>query len=333
MVISRHLPESTSATPCHEYAAYGLRLRSDIPLPLPLASHSEEAQSGVVFRRASVACAPEPDGPLVMVRTCQVHGDVIKVFRGPGGIWFWLRSIGTFHALPDLRTVAVYPDGCDDERALGHAAIQPVLICLLNYRGMPTLHASAVETPYGCVAFAGVSGQGKSTMTAAFLRRGAALLTDDALPLRVEGGTVCGVPGPPHMKVWSATAQHTLHLDDTLPSLTASLEKKYLALDGRYEYAPVSTPLRAIYVLRRYDPVASSRSEVYIRRLAGRDGLTALLYHTLLRACLRPEEEGAFLPIYAHTIRQAPVRMLTYPSGFEHQDAVHDAVLEDVRTP
>lgn len=334
MKASPGLPQqSASAGQRHRYTAYRLLLRSDLPLPLPLAPSETSARGAVDIRHAAEVCAPDPDGPLVLQRTCQVHGDVLRVSRGPGGTWFWLRSTGTFHVSPDLTAVDVYPDDCDDERALGHATIQPVLVCMLNFRGIPVLHASAVETPLGCIAFLGASGQGKSTMTAAFLRRGAALVTDDAMPLVSErDGVVCGVPGPPHMKLWNATVQHTLHLDGGLPNLTAALEKKLLALEDRYEYAQTPTPLRAIYVLQRYVPTGSVRPEVSIQRLAGRDGLAALLSHTFLRACLRSEEEGAFLPLYARTLRQAPVRLLTYPSGFELQDTVHDAILEDLRT-
>ena len=330
MPISSVPLKSSTAGMENLYAAYGLRVHSDLALPLPPVSPGAGAQADVLIRFNDATRTPEPDGPLLLCRTCEVHGDVLKVWRGPSGVWFWLRSVGVFHIAPDLKTVDVYPEGCDDERALAHAVIQPVLVYILNRSGMPVLHASAVQTRHGAVAFLGMSGQGKSTMTAAFLRRGAALLTDDALPLRIEQDVAYGVPGPPHMKLWDATAQHTLHLHSDLPHLTATLDKKYLALDGRFDYVPAAVPLRAMYVLRRYEPLASGSPDVGIHRLGGRDGLAALLRYTLLRDCLRPVEEGAFLPLYAQALRQSPVRMLVFPSGFEHQDAIHDAILADM---
>lgn len=332
MPISSVPLKSSSAGIDALYTVYGLRVRSDIALPLPAESGSpdEGARADVSIRIHDVTRPPEPDGPLLMCRTCAVHGDVLKMWRGPGGVWFWLRSTGVYHIASDLKTVDVYPEGCEDGRALVHAVIQPVLVFILNSRGMPVLHASAVQTRQGAVAFLGMSGQGKSTMTAVFLRHGAALLTDDALPLRVETDIVYGVPGPPHMKLWDATAEHTLHLHGDLPNLTATLDKKYLALDGRFDYVLGAVPLRAVYVLRRYDPVAAQRTDVSIHRLSGRDGLVGLLRYTLLRDCLRPVEEGAFLPTYAQAIRQSPVRMLVFPSGFEHQDAIHHTILTDM---
>lgn len=333
MAVSSIPPDSASVGRGDLYAAYGLRVRSDIPLPLPPAPDDAGARTDVRIRHHGTAHAPEPTGQVRMVRTCPVHGDVLKVFRGPEGTWFWLRSVGIYHLTPDLKTVDVYPADREDPRAVGHAVIQPVLVYVMNRRGMPVLHASGIETGRGAVAFLGMSGQGKSTMIASFLRRGAALLTDDALPLRIEAGVAYGVPGPPHMKLWDATAEHALHLDGNLPALSALAEKKYLALDQRYEYAPAAAPMRAIYVLQRYDPIASHRTDVRVQRLGSRESLAALLSHALLRDCLLPVEEGAFLPLFAHTIRQAPVRALTYPSGFEYQDAIHEAILEDLDRP
>jgi len=120
------------------------------------------------------------------------------VHRGPGGAWIWQRGTATFHIAPDARRVRVYPEGEADERAIGLGLAGPVLLYIVHKLGRPSLHAGAVVTEHGAVGFLGQQGQGKSTITASFLRHGAALLTDDALltmppePLEYQGHEAIG---------------------------------------------------------------------------------------------------------------------------------------------
>jgi hypothetical protein len=167
-------------------------------------------------------------------------------------------------------------------------------------------------------------------MAATFLRRGAALLTDDALPLLVGDDGIYAVPGPPIMKLWSETAQHALEVVDELPNLMAASEKKLLALSERYPLAPAPVRVRALYLLDRYDPVARGYTNVAVQRLSLRESLLALTVYTSHRDYLLPSDEAPFLPIYARLATQAAVRTLTYPHGFDYQDAVHTQILADL---
>ncbi len=314
------------------YEAYGLRVSSPLQLPLPLAPHLD-ASAGEPDIRVSIhhsKAAPRPDGPEVYAIPCPTHGADLRVFRGPGGAWIWHQAIGTFHVSVDAACVAVYPEGDADSRAIGHGLVGPVLIYALLRRARPVLHAAGVMTTNGATLFLGPSGQGKTTLAAAFLRHGAALLSDDAVPVMVAGDCVYGEPGPAYMKVWRETAEHALSLTDELPDIMANYDKKLLALGGRYTSACAPAPIRAIYLLSRYDASTANRTDVTLHPLGQRDGLTALLAYTSNRAYLLPTEEAPLLPAYARLVAQAPVRILSYPSGFEHQDAVYGRVLADV---
>ena len=99
-----------------------------------------------------------------------------------------MTGIADFVIDPDLRTVVVHP------AVDGRSHVIPIVIpgtvtaFLLSIRGWSVLHGSAVEIDGRALAFVGVSGQGKSTMAALFCAAGAALVTDDVLPLRFETG-------------------------------------------------------------------------------------------------------------------------------------------------
>jgi hypothetical protein len=325
----RTVARERRAASCN-YALYDLCVSSEVPLfgaPMLLEATSTP---DVVVQRIDSMRPLVVDQPAVAEIACPVHGPHMREYRDASGVWIWLQAIGTFHVAPDGRQVDVYPDAGVDERMLSLALDGPVLLFVRHLRGYPTLHASAVVTPRGVVAFLGPRGRGKSTMAATFLRRGAALLTDDALPLIVGDGDIYVVPGPPIMKLWSATAQHALEMDDELPNLMAASEKKLLTLSERYPLTAAPVRLHALYLLDRYDPIARGHSDVALRRLSQRDSLLAMMAYTSNRDYLLPSDEAPFLPIYARLAAQAPVCALAYPHGFEYQDTVHGRILADL---
>lgn len=329
-----HLSPTRDASPIQVtlYNGYGLIVRSEVPLPL--ASAGAPHASVDVTIRVQSGPAPEIEAPLVAWMPCEIHGVDMRVYRGPLGTWIWRREVATFAISPDLRQVDVWrtPEATDD-RALGLALIGPVLLFLMLMRGMPPLHASAVMVDERAIAFLGVQGQGKSTMAAAFLRHGARILTDDALPFYASpaDGTLIARPGPPHMKLWEATASHTLGITEVLPNLHDTSEKKLLSLDALSTIGAGEVPLAAIYLLERFDPAAVNCADISIRPLTARQAVTHLLTHTVSRSYLLPPEEVPLLQFYAQVVKRIPVRAVAYPSGFAHQQAVYAAILEDVR--
>lgn len=309
------------------YSMYGLSVQSDLPLPLAPGWTEDLTAPKVVIRRFALECPIAPDAPPVARISCHIHGMHMREYRRPDGVWIWLREIGAFRVSPDAACVDVYPDERADDRSLGLALAGPVLTFVRHQLGCPSLHASAVVTAHGAVAFLGPRGRGKSTMAASFLRWGALLLTDDALPLLVQGSGIHGVPGPAFMKVWHETAAHTLGLTDNLPNLMANVEKRLFAVNGPYQSADRPVRLRALYLLDRYDPTSAGRVDVTMQPLRGREALLSLLAHTAIRSYLLPAEEGLLLRTYAQLLPQAPLRVLSYPDGFAYQDAVRERIL------
>jgi len=189
------------------YDVYGLRIRSDVRLPVrdtpPPAPHRAQTAPDVeyvVHERGDLP--PAAAGQLVASQPCGLHGFDMLVHRGAGGeAWIWHRAVATCHVLSGARRVDVYPEPEVDEDLLRLLLVGQVAVFVLNQLGTPTLHASATVTERGGVAFLGPKGQGKSTMVAAFIKRGATLLTDDVLPLRIDGTGVYGSPSLPIMKL------------------------------------------------------------------------------------------------------------------------------------
>lgn len=306
------------------YSLYGFRALSELPLPVPALDAPDAAAPRWEFRRGTGdETAARPDGPAAASVRARDGTVIMELHRGPSGTWLHAKGLGVFHIQPDGCRVDVFPAAGVEERALGLVLAGPVAALLLRQAGYPSLHAAAVLTAGGSVAFLGPNGRGKSTLAASLLRRGDTLLTDDVLPLRREGDAVVGMPGLPIMKLWRESAERALASAEELPSLLANVEKKLLALGGRYAFAQTAAPLRALYLLARYDPVAAGDAAVSVEPLGPREAFTTLLAHTAQGPLIPPEDAARSMPLYAQLVRQAPVRILRYPNGFEYLEEVH----------
>ncbi len=316
------------------YAMYGIRVQSDILLPFLPSECEQHAPPDIIVCRAPLDAGQlVPGGPLIaFVRSPEGDDEMVtRVYRGAGGTWIWNRSVGTCHLTPDARRVTVYIEHDTDENLLRQILVSQVLVIALHGLGCPSLHASSVLLGrLGALTFVGTSGDGKSTMAAAFLRHGAELLTDDALPLRLREDGVYGGPGVPAMKLWPETARCALNLTEELPHLATLHDKRLLTLDGRYRFASSPAFLRAVYLLRRYDPEAAGRTDTVIRPLHGRQAVTALLAQTSHRATIAPSRMAGLLPLYARLVGQAAVCVLEYPHGFEYQESVRERILTEL---
>jgi hypothetical protein len=316
----------------HAYRIFGLRLLSEIPLPLPQVTDVDDTYVDCVVRRAPMGAEPAPNGA-VLATKYRVDGSVQCLrHTGGSGEWIWNRDVGTFYISEDGGEVVVYAERRADDRLLSMMILGQIAVFLLRKRGIPCLHASAVHTSKGTAGFLGVHGQGKSTMAACFLRRGAALLSDDVLPLRLRPeGTVAG-PCLPIMKMWPETVTEALALSEPLPDIHDGLPKKLLMVGSRFPVLETPVRLDALYVLYRYDPVAAGRSDLEIRPLTPMEGMAILLSQTSWNTLHTPPEVAALLPLYSRLMSATPVRLLGYPNGFERQDALYEGIMHDLES-
>jgi hypothetical protein len=333
MVIVEGIRTTTraGAATARNYHAFGLRIRSEVALPLP---EREPTAADVRIELAPSSWRPAPEGTLVAETTCDEgchQGQVIgRVQRGPNGTWIWSHDTGFYHVAPDARTVTIYAEWNADPRALALVVLGQVAIYILHQLGYPSLHASGILVGGGAVVFVAPPGTGKSTMAGCFLRHGATLLTDDVLPLQARGDGIYALPGAPVMKVWSATASNTLGIRTELPRLTAAVDKKLLSLNGRYPFAEAAAPLRAVYLLGRSMDLSDDRLPVHIQQLHQRRALPLLLAQSPRLEMLYPSEAARVLPLYSRLLATVPVRALRVTTGFEHHEVVRRAILTDL---
>lgn len=252
----------------HDYAAYGLLIRSEIPLPELLAASSESlpTQRNVARPEAHIAVAefdrrsPPSFAPDAAVWATPDSGFVDY----PGTAAFLVR-----HG----REILIDPHPDADPRLIRLFLLGPVLALLLHQRQFLVLHASAVRINGGVIAFVGEKGMGKSTMTAAFHARGHAMVADDLVAIDTDGALPLAYPGFPQLKLFPESAALLGGDTRTLPRVHPDFEKR--SRSAKNGFATASLPLHRIFALHDADSFA-------IESISGATALMELVRHSYL---------------------------------------------------
>ncbi len=218
------------------YVAYGLRIRSEVPLPhFGVAAPDQTDETDVTVRLGAVPSNLSGPG-LIARRNWEM---------APGDFLLRVEDTLRLRVIGGREIVVQRPEGADSLAAVH--LMGTGFTALLHQRGLLALHASAVVCEQGAVLFLGQSGAGKSTLAAALVARGFKFLADDVTVVRAaSAGPPRATPGYPNLRLWA----------DALGRLGLTAENLRLARDGIDKYllpaggAPDRLqPVRAAYAL------------------------------------------------------------------------------------
>jgi hypothetical protein len=215
--------------------AYGLTIRSSIPLPEVVAVTATKPD--VIIREGQVGrCPPVTISPGGYY--CLTPGEAFFCWDGAGA--FLVR-----HG----QEIIVEPLSGVPEDIIRLPLLGMVLSAVLQQRGILGLHASAIAWHGGAVAFLGHKGQGKSTIAATFYAQGHALVGDDLVAVDVnDQGYPTVLPGFPQLKLMPEAATAALGDDPTqLRQLVAGYEKRARIATAGFSLARL--PLKRMYIL------------------------------------------------------------------------------------
>ena len=259
------------------YVAYGLELLSSFPLPGMSPVGGPGLPQLTLTRSSShelaAAWGGHEDGSLWT--GAPDHGLALSVERGRGGeVMFICRDCSAeqghqerarFRLRAEQDVLECAPRGqflaADAQLTWQRALLDKVLRCVSVIRGYEALHASAVDSPQGVVAFLGAGGAGKTTLALEFMRRGWPLFADEVLTLGRRAAGVSAFRSTPHLSISSRPLSSAnqpapgARITRTAPARTAQL--RILAGDDgeRWATAPIATraprPVRALCLLER----------------------------------------------------------------------------------
>jgi len=218
------------------YTAYGLQIDSELPLPWLLPGTNRTAD--VKIRLGPVPTTlPDP------------------LAEG----WFFEATLDTF--LFKVKNVARYlvvkgqqiiidraPDGPED--LLEIFLMGSGFGALMHQRRLLVMHASSIQTAHGAVLFVGPSGHGKSTLLAALVDRGYAMLADDVTAIEVESQSVpVAFASFPRMRLGADAATRIGYRVDSLPRARNS-GKCLVPVEN---FCAEALPVHAVYALNVHE--------------------------------------------------------------------------------
>ena len=307
------------------YNIYGLRLRSD--LPLPVASVSDDGEVDLIVRHRGAIPGPVTPRPPGMTF------DWRQMEQG------WLLRYHTrtgeeleFAFNPEASAIEIWctmPEMTDDITAL---LIGAGLATALHLRGVPVLHASAVVVDGKAILVAGPAGAGKSTLTATLVGKGMPLLAED-LAVLAFGETIIAVQaGYPRLRLCPDATLVAGQAAPDLPRVFNALvpdDKRWVeaaALAGGFCATPA--PLGGIYLLA---PRRPDQKVLAIEPLPPHRAGLALLDHLYGARWLRIPPAKA-LEWCARIAGRTPVRLLHAPPGLERVSETAEAIVADFRS-
>jgi hypothetical protein len=191
----------------------------------------------------------------------------------------------------------------------------PAWASLCHQRGLLPLHASAIRTARGLVAFSGHSGAGKSTTAAAMVASGYELVTDDVLPISLNRDASPGAwPYLRRMKLRSDPIAQLALSPIEVVSTRLDREKKFVR--PQLAAADEWVRLERIYLLDT--GLGASRT---IHRLVGADAVRALVDQTYHFAFVL--KSGRFrdhLEMCAHIASRVPIYRLPRLVGLDMEN-------------
>jgi hypothetical protein len=303
------------------YGVYGVSLRSEIPLALPLSSHPGlaeiEIRTGTPVAFAQAIAGAQLQIPADWYHYAHLHD---------GSHYVRWAGLGEFLVSPDGALIT-----CTRAPAAAPESFQVYLLnqaisFALVQQGFEPLHATTVIVDGEAIALLGDSGFGKSTLAASFLHAGHGLLTDDLLLLRHREGGMEAYPGPSRIKLFPKIARRFLSADAEGVPMNAVTSKQVIALGGA-SLSPV--PLRAIYVLAAPHETRRRRS-IQIQPLSPREAFLALVANTYNYRVVHAPRLQRQVSATAQLLRAVPVRKLSYPRLLARLPEVREAIIADM---
>lgn len=300
------------------HVAYGLGICSDVPLPgLPLNADLRGVDVRIRFEDLSafpLGVSFSSADLIYSSPSLDARGTpnlTVGKFAKDGHIGFFYSDGARFLVDRQGREVhAHWPDSLTLEDACTYL-LGPILACVLRLRGITCLHASAVAMQGQAIALFGLAGAGKSTTAAAFALRGYPVLSDDVAALTEQGDRFLVQPGYPRINLWPDSVRALLGSETTLPRITPTWDKRYLALDQNgCRFQPRPFPLGAIYILDERDD--SLRMPV-IEEVTGGEALMALVANTYVNYLLDSDMRAREFGVLSQVLAKVPVRRVQIP--------------------
>jgi hypothetical protein len=260
---------------------------------------------------AAGSVAPNETG--ICVREWISTSGAVQARAFVGGGWNWIvwDGVATYRFRRHSGTVEAFPAEGAHPFTVKDLYRRHILPVVMQANGSEVIHASAVATDRGILAFCGDCGSGKSTVAYALGRRGFPLFADDAVIVEAGQGRVEALSIPFRPRLRPASARF---FGCDSPRLKTE--------DPQYE-----TGRRALAALFVLESPAHDQSLPEIRQIRSLEAFRLLLWHARRFDPTDRAGRKRYLENYLEIAAIVPVFSVRFARGFERLDALLDGML------
>ena len=265
--------------------------------------------------------APDPpseDAPGVHVWLNKRGGVVASGFSQGGCYWMAWPRLATYGFDLNDSFITAYAEPGAPIQIIWDTYRRSVLPMAMQVRGWEALHASAVVSRHGVVAFCAVSETGKSTVAYGLRRRGFPQWSDDGVVFGVRQQEILAVPLPFEARLRPGSLAM---FGESLPT------PRRLADNNPGEQVHTDPqPLAAICVLTRAESGIGDRPR--ISDVPPAAAFTAMLTHAHEFDPSDTGRRARMMQAYLALVDRVPVREVTFAPDRERLDLLLDAICE-----
>lgn len=253
-------------------------------------------------------------------------GVALEFHRTERGFYLRFPERADFSIDLATRQVVLYPAPGEEPSAAADLFANQVAPLLDAYDGALVLHASAVVVDDAVIGFMGGTGRGKSTLAAAFARRGYPFLTDDGLAVDIVRGGYLARANQDSVRLLPDS--RAVLLDTASCGGDGDPGRKVRIRDPlRLPHQRESAPIHAVFALGE-----PGGPEVSIKPLQAAESLDALIRHSFMLDVTDKARMRDHFQRIAAFAECVPCATLQHPRDFARLDFVVDTIIGYVRS-
>ena len=295
------------------YRIFGIQIGSALPLPAPTITPESPDDVRIVFGKT-----PESiENPLFKGVRAQAR---------TGEFLLTVDNVARYH-VRDGNRITITPDTNAHEDDILIFLMGSAMGALLHQRDILVLHAGAVAVNGRSVLFSGISGTGKSTLTACFHQKGHPFLADDLCAISTENGVPAVMTGFPRLKLWADALEKLEQDRQSLQSVRWGdrLEKYFMPVET--DNTP-TVPVTDVFILH-----TTNTETLSITELKGSEKINALVDNTYRLNFLKGfDGKTRHFHQCVRLGSEVRVHKVVRPSGGFLLDELADAVEETLRS-